>query len=547
MTYKFFVKSASAAGICAAGLWLAGCSGKTASEPVSTTENSDAAAEETVVPYDAINEVYFKVDDLILSGKTNEANSVFAEAIEKEEFAPAKADMFAAFMRYLAWYGQIDEAKTRYMNMLRTDEDTARPGFDFIYAYLLENEGDSAAFEWAKVLASEPISADLRFTAGQWLVEGFMKSGDFAGMSESLSSLMDPEFSSEQRARILMNTAAYLADSTQDGASDALDKVRAAAGAASTASPEDKWLVTASNVIDVYKSAAGKDWKAVCGTLKDAASSSYDMPLLKAFVFAANTAKEAGDFDAVDAVCEAVLSAAAGDNAPRTHNNAARSWVANVFKKNGGAGKAEFPSRLSSLEAKGVKPRQVYLIFSVHFYDVANDADIVAECIPLCEGLLPKLDDEVSAGIMKQYLLDAYYLTKNYDKVLEMLQSGMPDRDEAWTKMTMAKVKADKALEQKDYDAAVANFREFIECVKASEEDNLSDPTSGVIYTKDMITAKNLKRIGDIQKEAGKPEADVKASYNEARKLYKGALEAKDDLNSETVDYINAALKEIPE
>jgi hypothetical protein len=141
-------------------------------------------------------------------------------------------------------------------------------------------------------------------------------------------------------------------------------------------------------------------------------------------------------------------------------------------------------------------------------------------------------------------LLDGYFLTKNYDKVIVMLEEGIPERDAEWIKMTIAKTKADRAYDAKQYDEAIAQYTIFIEAILAGKDEAMPDPTSDIVYTKDSVAGKNYKRIADIQKEAGKPAADIAASIAKAKEAFTRAKEA-NTYGKATADYLEQSLSEL--
>ena len=129
----------------------------------------------------------------------------------------------------------------------------------------------------------------------------------------------------------------------------------------------------------------------------------------------------------------------------------------------------------------------------------------------------------------------------DYAAALAILEKGLPERDEAWHKMAIAKVKAHLALQNKQYDVAVKQFREFMDILPDEDQ---PDPASDVMYGKLTLLGNNEKRIGDIYVEAGNPDEAAK-SYATAREWYEKALAA-NKAGQTTEDYIKAQIAALP-
>ena len=130
-------------------------------------------------------------------------------------------------------------------------------------------------------------------------------------------------------------------------------------------------------------------------------------------------------------------------------------------------------------------------------------------------------------------MLDMCFMVEDYGRALEMLEKGFSEHDEEWHKMSTAKVRAHKALVEKDYDAAVKYFREFMGSLG---EDDVVDPVTSITFSHATLMGNNEKRIGDILTEAGKTDEAAKA-YATADEWYAKALEG-NKAGKETEDYI---------
>ena len=124
--------------------------------------------------------------------------------------------------------------------------------------------------------------------------------------------------------------------------------------------------------------------------------------------------------------------------------------------------------------------------------------------------------------------LDGAFIIGDYAKA-ESLMDDLPGRSENWRNGAKAKIRAHAALEKGDKAAAISEFQAFLESVKAEPgEMNEIDPYTGTEWTKDMIVAHNLKRMGDLSADIGKT-GDAARYRAEAKALFDQALKAAGD------------------
>jgi tetratricopeptide (TPR) repeat protein len=157
--------------------------------------------------------------------------------------------------------------------------------------------------------------------------------------------------------------------------------------------------------------------------------------------------------------------------------------------------------------------------------------------------LAPLVGSDETRNTLKTMVLDASFVSDDYDSALDILRQGIADRDESWHLMAISKVEAHKALKEERPRDAVKHFREFMAAFSAAKDEITSDPVTGVIFSREMILGRNAKRIGDIYKEIPDDEAATKA-YAEARGYYQKALAAEQD--REAIKIINQELSEVP-
>ena len=257
-----------------------------------------------------------------------------------------------------------------------------------------------------------------------------------------------------------------------------------------------------------------------------------DSQLLPAVRFTLTSAVKAGKPDMADAVAGALLEDSNASKVPQTRFACAREWAAVVFRP-GSLGVAAYPERFEALMQRDLPAEQLFTVFANSFYGVLPDQDATAKTLLLGEKLLPELTDVSLNEAMRLYMLDMCFMVEDYGRALEMLEKGFSQHDEAWHKMSTAKVRAHKALVEKDYDAAVKYFREFMGSLG---EDDVVDPVTSITFSHATLMGNNEKRIGDILTEAGKTDEAAKA-YATADEWYAKALEG-NKAGKETEDYI---------
>ena len=142
--------------------------------------------------------------------------------------------------------------------------------------------------------------------------------------------------------------------------------------------------------------------------------------------------------------------------------------------------------------------------------------------------LAPMLDDD-SRNALNSQRLDAAFVLEDYDLALKILSAGVADRDEAWHTLATTKVRAHQALQQKNYDEAIKQFRAFMSAIEKQEEDTTPDPTTAAVHSKETILGRNTKRIAEIYALAQRPDEAAKA-YAEARKHFEKALQKNADV-----------------
>lgn len=144
--------------------------------------------------------------------------------------------------------------------------------------------------------------------------------------------------------------------------------------------------------------------------------------------------------------------------------------------------------------------------------------------------LLPKLSDDAKQTMLDRRL-DAFFLVGDYDSAIDLLEKGLPSHSPGWCRGTAAKLRYHQALKAGKKEEAVKQLLVFIEFMQSDEQKEFEDcdPTTGIVYSREWVIAKNFMRCAEIAREL-KDSANEAKYITEAKKLYATALEkAKDD------------------
>lgn len=161
------------------------------------------------------------------------------------------------------------------------------------------------------------------------------------------------------------------------------------------------------------------------------------------------------------------------------------------------------------------------------------DKDNIKKLIAFSDTFMPKCS-ATSANSILERCLDGYFLVKDYPNAIKILEKGLANRSPAWCAGTAAKLRFHIAEEAKNWADAEKNLLEFNKFMMSDEQKNFEDcdPTTGIIYSREWVVAKNLLRCAECASKQNAAER-VKKYKAEAKALFTTALEkAKDDKKS---------------
>ena len=509
--------------------------------PPSVAEETATAEPEMVdVEPNPLYELFYKVDDLLVNGDKEGATQMIVGALQDIQYAKQKGDLARVVQSFLLYTEQVDKAREIFLETIRTEPEIARPGFEMIYNHYTNRGEFEAATAWARELLEQPLLPDMKQIAAGWLLNGLLAQGDEDGFFQELPILdeFDPSVSCNVAKDLCQ--AAYTREKY-----DLLAKQLAVFAKAPYG--QEPALVRVATQYGILAKAATGAWEDVKADFGKMLETLEERDVRSVITRLFSVARQQGKTDIAESLADTVLHSEVCRNYSGVRSAAAREWVADCVARDG----ALLPSCAASLRALGLPPNVVLTSISRHFYDILDDIPTVRGVIGELDAVRPLLEDDAHRNTVDSLLLDAAFVTEDFERALAILEAGVPDRDEAWHELTKTKIRAHIALQKGDIDEAVKGFRAFMDLVAKSAETQ-PDPTSGIMYSPEMIQGFNAKRIGDIYSNAGRA-SEAAASYGEARAFYETALEkAKGDgddkgLGPETVQFIENELKTLPE
>ena len=458
------------------------------------------------------NKVFSQVDACMSAGDTNGALKVLAGALQDKGYAQNRGWFYGSILNILLMGDRVDEAKAAYLKVIGRDEELTRVGFDLMYGYY-QRKGDPSALEaWVAQMMAAPLPKDLLAQAYTWQIGLLRDKKQFDKVVE-LAPVCIRKFDVGTSCRMLGETAAAEMSTGQyDNAGRLLDAIEKNAG-----SKRDLKDLVAMDRVDILflrgdLPDAEKQFAKVAAVLRDD-------PLAEWASRVVGRCISQQQLDLADRLCENLLKLQKSKVASR--RVAASRWieVARVRKDI-----ADIPVRLEALRAEGIAPSDLLSLYEREFYAVLGDGKKTTIVALLAFGDkiekdLPNEDDKAQVRAMA---LDGSCIVEDYQRCLEIVLVGIPDRDKKWQETVICKAKAHIAFQEGKYKEAVEYFRQFMAGI-ATWDKTETDPIMGITYTKEMVLGRNARRIGDIWIKAGDQKSAADA-YTEAKGYYENAL-----------------------
>jgi hypothetical protein len=473
------------------------------------------------------------LSEMYRAGETNAMLDRLSAAMADPEYASVRADIFREYVAFLARLGRIADAQALFLDALRDDALPAEPVFGFIENGLLRDGAHDVLSAWLDQVEATGALPD----ALQTRLLGFR-----------LEILRVQEKTDEYLA-LLETCAARLPDG------DALSVV----GDALWELIEAKAFETLEHAVDlVAEHAAGDDsalrlvarMRVEARLAQDQLDEAYAM-LQSALEtlspqnyarYVTRLVKQGAGADRrpfAERVCTETLAATAPDSP--AFDAAANQWV-ELARQAGDA--AQVQQRFSALMQKGLPVNALTRILNSVFYFVVEKEDmtILAALLNDAAALAERVENESDRASLATLLLDASFLTEDYDRAIRILEEGISGKDERWHSTLLPKVKAHRAMALGDPETAITHFRSFMDFVSGLDE-GFPDPLTGAMVSRESILGLNAKRIAELWTQAGNPE-NAAAARAEAADYYRKALE-QEEADTPAAREIEAQLKEL--
>ncbi len=490
-----------------------GCKKESAGQSAPAQSEEAAAASAEQLLYEALDAAYVEANELLAQAQTNEAVAVFDTLQRDARFEMFRDRIAGEAFRFQIFAGQTDSVCEHVLQACRSGEVAiAQVGLQVLFPHLHETAGIDAAYDFATAVAAIPgIDAELVRLATEWRFFTALNAGDMPQACDALAVILKTA-PPAATTTLLANAFDQLVSA---GRLDDLESLHAqVAAAGSTEEGRTSLLKTTA-----IRLAAGRgNWESMSALFKTAAQELPDADLQRLMYQIFPTVRKSGRLDVIDACSEEVIFKQSAK--PAASAQAARFWVESAMATN----RVAFPGRLDALISAKIPARNVSGLFTRYFYDVINDTAVLKALLPVAGRLLADADAD-TAKMIKTMQLDGSFVLEDYDLAVSYLEAGIPDRDAAWHKMAISKVKAHRALKANNPREAVEYFRVFMTCIDDVKDDDTVDPSTGIQHTKDMLRGRNAKRIADILQAIPDAEGAAKARA-EAADYYQKAIDS---------------------
>lgn len=482
----------------------------------------------------AINAVTSMIDRtqrLMGEGKYDEALAMVEEKIADREYRFQMHRILEQKVVILIAQGNTSEAVSTIATLWKPRPELALSLSERLYWHLKESDKHEEGIAWAKgLLSSIPrITPQMRSQISGWIINLAAASDDLASARMAVDQIATHVKPPEQAASSLQSNLDHLISLKKgEMLKELLDHI--------TVNYQTTPFKRAVVNVRLNSVIATKDWLNFHDAFVAIVAELPDEQLLPSIRHCFATLRNNKQYALMEKSSKTVAFEAA--NKTNSANLAARHWIECIFNTK----RTTLPESLNSLLECGIAPCEIGSLFDHYFYSTIENTNLVSRLCTVGEAILTKCSDTNIVNDVKLKLLDGSFITENYDLSVQMLEAGIPGKDQHWHDMALPKVKAHRALAHNDPREAVNCFRTYMEHWAASDQQEEYDPTTGVAYSKEWILGRNAKRISEILKTIPDAEAAAKA-LEEARGYFRTAIskvendpEAERLLKEETAD-----------
>lgn len=516
---------------------LIGCSrqDETPSSNGSTSPSvasSDVALDENGFPVlSPLEQLFADVEALYYEGNTNDAIAKLNGALNDEKFVTERRRIFSMAVRMEIEAGGIASAKARMLEAYRTEPALTEEAVGAVYFFYNDSGDHASAVAWTdEVLAIEGLPSSIVRNMREWNFLSVILAGIDDRAVKIAGSLIAAAPAGDA-INILRRGSDLLMERKM---TNVVSRILNNASGSITSDPTTRTFLASLN-LRLYAECG--EWDKLEKNFKSLTDSFSDADLLfilrRTVPAAARASKEA----LIERICLGIITNS--NFRSRSYNFSSRQWLLSAQRTD----IMEIPARLDFLLGRGKALSDIGVLFVHHAYDGVDNIDFVTEMRPVGERLVAPATDEDTKSSIRTALLDYCFVLNDFAGALVILEKGVAGYDKAWHEMAIAKVKAHKALEENRPLDAIKEFRTFMAVMGVAEDAETSDPSTGVVHTREMILGRNAKRIGDIY--ATIPDMDkAAAAYNEARSYYQKTLDSSSD--REVIAIVKEELAQIP-
>ncbi len=160
-----------------------------------------------------------------------------------------------------------------------------------------------------------------------------------------------------------------------------------------------------------------------------------------------------------------------------------------------------------------------------------TDAPRMKDILAFSREIFPSCSEEAQISLRERQV-DACFFLNDFDGAIELIGKGLPGHSDAWTRGTVAKLRAHKAMLANDHKEVVKQlliFDEYLHSEEMKDHEDDYDQTTGAMYSPEWVMGRNYMRCSIHSRKAG-DDAAAEKYLALAKPLYEKALEkAKND------------------
>ncbi len=163
-----------------------------------------------------------------------------------------------------------------------------------------------------------------------------------------------------------------------------------------------------------------------------------------------------------------------------------------------------------------------------------TDAPKMKDILAFTYEIFPKCSKAAQTSLRERQI-DACFFLNDFDGAIKIIEPGIPGHSAAWSKGTVAKLRAHKAMLANDHKEVVKQLMIFDEYLHSDEmqgRDDEYDQTTGVMYSPEWVMGRNYLRCAIHSCKAGDIDAAKKFIGQADPLLAKAFEKTKDDKTS---------------